>query len=117
MKRGILFLVLLLVGSCAINISAKPRPPQPPRPIVITNVITITNYTYGFINLNNETNEAQVISFPVVFNTNGGKVTLEFYEFNSQDNLVQSTNILLNLSTNKVPILWIDTAFSPIKKP
>jgi hypothetical protein len=117
-KRGILFLSLLLVGSCAINIGAKPRPHRPPQPpIIVTNTVTITNYTYGFINLNNETNEAQVISFPVVFNTNGGKVSVEFYEFNNQENLIQSTNILLNLSTNRLPILWIDTAFSPIKKP
>jgi hypothetical protein len=116
MKNGIVFLSLLLISSCVI--SAKVKPPTPP-PVTVTNTVTIivTNYVYGFVNLNGETNEAHIISFPVVFNTNGGKVSVEFYEFNNQENLIQSTNILLNLSTNRLPILWIDTAFSPIKKP
>jgi hypothetical protein len=119
MKYGLLLFGLgLMIASCVTVESKPPRPPVVKPPVIVTNTVTVvvTNEVYGFVDLNSRTNIAKVFSFPLRHNTNGGSVVeLEFYEF-AGTNIVGSTNLTFNLSTNS-PILFIDAAVAPIDQP
>lgn len=115
MKFAAAFIGALLIAGC---VTLDGKPPAPVKTVTITNVVTIivTNEYYGFVDLNSRTNLAQVFSFPLRHNTNGGEeVELEFYEF-AGTNIVSSTNLTFRLSTN-APILFIDAAVAPIDRP